>query len=334
MQPETKTRGNVCGKIGLRMCSNYIKPPSNPLRDVFTDEVIQEWVERRNPSDFLKSRIASITTPLSNSDKRLAEYEITRYRIRREAWNIYLYAAFACGLFEGDDEEDLRARLRSPDDQDFRGAMAECMVCWILSGKYKLNLSPRPQGRGNRVLEFLAKTSFGEINIEVKAPYRERLQSWCGDDSDILKRCIDKANSQFAEDRINMLVIVPELRLITVSRFDLVKAFYGQSYISIPIDTRTGGPAGPEEIEFRADGRFLNLIRSGIKPGFTRTSAVMCVEEEIIEKGSRKEIAHNIYILHNPHTKYSIPYEYWSDCKQVIIDGDVLKWDDDHPMTH
>jgi hypothetical protein len=126
---------------------------------------------------------------------------------------VYLLAAFACGLFEDPHGADLRARLTGSDDENFRSAMSECLAAWYLAGRLRLRVEPRPEGRPGHPLEFVIKLSSGDINVEVKAPYRQITDdAWWGDDADLLQSVLRNANKQFEAGARNLLVIVPELR--------------------------------------------------------------------------------------------------------------------------
>ncbi len=74
-------------------------------------------------------------------------------RARRAAWETYLDSADACGLLD----VDLLARLRGRDDDDFRGAIAECLSAWVLSTCLGYRLTPRPAGRGTHRLDMEAE---------------------------------------------------------------------------------------------------------------------------------------------------------------------------------
>ena len=119
-------------------------------------------------------------------------------RAYKAAWEVYLLAGFACGLFEGIHGADLRARLTGTDDDNFRSAMSECLAAWYLAGKLKLPIGPRPQGRPGHPLEFVIKLPDGDVNVEVKCPHRPiTTEAWWGDDSDLLQRALHTANKQF-----------------------------------------------------------------------------------------------------------------------------------------
>lgn len=90
----------------------------------------------------------------------------------REATNAYLSAAEEIGLFGGREGRQLRRSLRSGRDDDFRGAIDECMAAWWLSKALGFRLTPRPPGRGARVLDLGILRRQGLVGVEVKAPFR------------------------------------------------------------------------------------------------------------------------------------------------------------------
>jgi hypothetical protein len=92
-------------------------------------------------------------------------------RAFKAAWEAYLTAAFAIGMFEGEHGTELRARLTGTDDDNFFSAISECFAAWYLAGRRQLALRPRPAGRGKSCLEFSISCDGGDIKVEVKAPY-------------------------------------------------------------------------------------------------------------------------------------------------------------------
>ena len=87
-------------------------------------------------------------------------------------------------------------------------------------------------------MEMLVGHCGGSFSVEVKAPLRERPATgcWSGDDSDALQECVRVANRQFDNKAPNVLVVVPELKVSVSSwRAQLVRAFYGQDMIMIPL---------------------------------------------------------------------------------------------------
>src|SRR5262249_45427473 len=156
----------------------------------------------RNPTELLSFRLRVLAAGGLNPS-----VDNQTRRAYKSAWEVYLQAAFACGLFEGQHGADLRARLTGVDDDNFRSAMSECLAVWYLAGRLKLPIAPRPEGRPGRPLEFLIDHPQGEINVEVKAPYRPITGNfWWGDDSDALQAALYQANKQFKKDARNLLI--------------------------------------------------------------------------------------------------------------------------------
>jgi hypothetical protein len=88
--------------------------PKEPLWEIFTREIITN-LYRAKPSDWLTYRLEVLQSGgLNPSSKN------KRLRAVKSAWEAYLSAAFACGLFEGPDGTDLRCRLTGLDDANFR----------------------------------------------------------------------------------------------------------------------------------------------------------------------------------------------------------------------
>jgi hypothetical protein len=99
----------------------------------------------------------------------------------------------------------------------------------------------------------------GDINVEVKAPYRAVTGGFFwGDDNDLLEGALKEANKQFAKGRRNFLVVHPRLRLSILpefSRLPIERAFIDEEIIRIPLNSATGGPAGPAYGAFNQNGR-------------------------------------------------------------------------------
>jgi len=302
--------------------------PSDPIREVFTKEHLACLEARPNKSDRLKERLAVLGGNVSHQ----------RYhRAQKGAWEAYLSAAFALGLFEQPHGEDLRARLTGDDDDAFRAAMAECMVGWVLAGKLKLNVTPRPEGRRGHPLEYLIHDKSGGIRVEVKSPYRPRPArgGWCGDDSDLLAAALKSANDQLESGVRNLLALAPSIRMpVYLDRGQLARAFYGQPLLTWPFDVTTGCAAGPTTIEFSPDGSFLNLrnrtgklIKLDGMPAYTRVGAVVCIEEEP-QSDNPPWIDHKILVAHNPYAADPTPQEIWGSIPQLIEVADGMAWND------
>lgn len=338
------------GRVGPLM-----RPPEYPLKEVYTSGVLCRLRSVSNPGKALLYRLHVIEACGPYPTDAEKAHELMYLRAQKAAWHAYLYTAFACSLFEGDRGSDLRGRLTSTDDDNFRSAMTECMACWFLAGKLKLPVCHSAPGRGGHELDLGVDLPEGVTGVEIKAPYRELPQgAWHGDDSDTLQQCIDTANKQFSDDCPNILFLVPYLRNRSLLewRLPLIKAFYGQEKITIPIDMRTGAPAGPMENRFFPDGKFLSrerpgggLLKPDGSPAFTRISAVACVQERCIEVPSGRRvwhegfgrhfglvesvyIEHDCLVMHNPHAQHRISPDLWCDCVQFMEANGAMRWND------
>lgn len=260
------------------------------LRDVFTPEVLEKLRSKNNPSQALLHRLKVLTASGAEpQDSRWREW-VRALRKRKAAWEAYLTAAFGIGLFDGEHGKDLRSRLRSPKDENFRSGITECMAIWFLAGKRRLSVEPRPIGRTGRLLEFCIKHTRGDINVEVKAPYRSidynNVFQW-GDNSNLLQKSIESANKQFRGDVRNLLIITPNFwpRVYSL-RGQITRAFFGEPVITFPVDPRSGGPAGPITDTFKSSGHLLETrlpsgkpFKPDNSPRFTRVSTILCIEE-------------------------------------------------------
>jgi len=299
--------------------------PAEPLSDVFTQEVIANLHRVRSPSDRLKSRLAILHAGGLNPSTLNREL-----RAFKAAWEAYLTAAFAVGLFDGQHGADLRARLTGSDDDNFFSAISECFGAWYLAGRRRLELRPRPAGRGARRLEFSIKCKGGDINVEVKAPSRPLTDEFFwGDDSDLLQEALRNANKQFEKGRRNLLLVHPRLRLPVFPQFcrtPIERAFIGEDVIRIPLNGQTGGPAGPAHMAFNQSGRFL---RRWPKPQHTRVSAALFLNE--YEDGG--EVKPRALIVHNPNAEMPLLREMWEGIPEFFLDGNRWRWSDEEPAA-
>jgi len=352
-----------------------VAPPTDPLREVFTYRVLNSWRESQAPSPELVFRlgIVEVCGPYP-CDLRKAD-SLRTLRALKAAWEAYLLAAFTCGMFAGEKRKDLLGRLRGVDDDGFRSAMAECMACWFFSGRMKLPVAPQAPGRGRKNLDMWISTQDGGIAVEAKAPFREApmpppgrsIGCWVADDSEKIAQCLEAANRQFDKNGPNLLVIAPRLLVRMFSeRQDLAKAIYGESKITVPINVQTGEP-GPTDVKFFPDGKFLNTVRPGGKPlkadglpGYRRISAVVTIEEKIVEKhpypspfalldrehlaeiwpmwkrenrlhystDNMKWVEHDVLVLHNPFAYHPVSPEMWKRFPQFVEVYGEMKWTD------
>jgi hypothetical protein len=307
----------------------YKAVPAEPLWAIFTPEVLDRLSRIRRPSPDLTFRLSVLAAgglASHNSRGRVL-------RARKSAWEVYLIAAFACGLFEGEHGAEVRARLTGEDDDNFRSAMSECFAAWYLAGKRKLRVLSRPEGRPGHPLELLIKLPDGDVNVEVKAPLRRITEEfWWGDDSDVLQGVLKTANGQFEAGKRNLLVVVPSLRLDVLGsvRDAIERAFIGETVVQIPIETQTGGPAGPTTFPFKESGNFTKKWRKGPRDNshfvarFTRVSAAIFLGE--YDAGS--EVKHRALIVHNPNAVAPLPVDLFEGIPAFVSYGGQWTWSD------
>ncbi len=289
--------------------------PREPLWKIFTPEILVN-LQRAASTDRLAFRLDALGSGGLNPSCRNK-----RLRAVKSAWEAYLSAAFACGLFEGPHGIDLRNRLTGIDDANFRSAMSECFAVWYFAGHMELEVEPRPKGRKRNQLEFSLKQADGDIKVEVKAPHRAVTKSfWWGDDSDLLESALQAANKQFSESDRNLLVIVPDLRISVFQvRTQIERAFIGEEVILVPIDLTTGDPAGPDRLAFKENGRLVK--RWAAENGktsharFTRVAAILCLEERKHET----EIRPSALIVHNPNARRPLPKSIWPEIPEFFF---------------
>jgi hypothetical protein len=245
-----------------------------------------------------------------------------KLRAFKAAYEAYLTTAFAIGLFDGEHGADLRARLTGTDDDNFSSGMSECFAAWYLAGRRRLSLRPRPTGCGRSCLEFSIACPGGDINVEVKAPYRPITEKfWWGDDSDLLERTIQEASKQLPKGQRNLLVIHPRLRLPFSDRTPIERAFVGEDVIRVPL-AATCGPAGPAHTAFRENGR---LLKRWPEPRYTRIGAVLVLHEYVADG----EVKPSALIVHNPNAETPLPAEMWQEIPEFFLDGNRWRWSDE-----
>ncbi len=286
---------------------------------MFTSDVIDKLQQETSPSDRLRCRLAILHAAGLNPSRQNREL-----RAFKAAWEAYLTAAFAIGLFDGEHGKERRARLTGTDDNNFSSAISECFAAWYLAGYRRLTVRPRPAGRDRHLLEFLIECAGGDINVEVKAPYRQLTGEsfWWGDDSDLFERAIQQAQKQFAKGQRNLLVVHPRVRLSIFAKFHrtpIERAFVGEEVITIPPNTATGGPAGPDYVAFKQNGR---LLKRWPEPRYTRVSAALFLTEHE-EDG---EVTPDALIIHNPNAEFPLPREMWFGIPEFFLEGDRWRW--------
>ncbi len=310
--------------------------PRDTLKDVFTPKVITAWRGCQKSSDLLKFRLNVLEACGPYPHDQIKADRLRSFRAQKAAWEAYLDAAFACGMFEGDKGKDIRARLTRTGDDGFRSAMAECEACWFLAGRMGFKVDPDAPGRKGKNLEMRIFSDQGDTGIEVKAPFRARPEphpgesavARCGGDSDKISECIKTASKQFNDDCPNILVIIPNLRnTLFGHRRDLLKAAYGESKLTFQVNRETG-EGRPMEVKFFPEGKFLNTKRPGgrlIKhdgfPAHRRVSVILCIEERIEE---RYPMPDPFALL--PEETLSQIWPLWEKARKLHFSPDNRKW--------
>lgn len=296
------------------------------MDEVFPPQALKRLGELRNPTRAQQERLVVLGV-LRPSFPEHAD-------AKRKSWHMYLDAAQRCGLLS---DPDIRAKLIAIDDTTFHAGLGECVAAWVLQDVLGLPVKLRPVGRAGRLLDFDIAIEEEAIRVEVKAPYRERplprtgAFQW-GDDSQVLARAVDEANSQFEKGTRNLLLLVPSLSH-RIDRVHLVKAFVGQEKIAVPLNLGGAGarPAPPPYRFFDQDGKLAKFWGEGTR--FTRTSAVLSVEPYLEESESGVSEEHRILVLHNPFSLQPISPKVFRNLPQLIQEGPEMVWTDGEVST-
>ena len=300
---------------------------NDALGGIFTNETLARLRKSAFNSRSAEFRLQALSPYPSNYLAHPPAYDPPFFEQTRDRWRRWITNAVAAGMFEAPYGAELKSRLTGIDDDGFRSALAECMTCWALSSELGLAVVPRPTGQGERVLEFAAQTSQGEISLEVKSPRLRgpRPPGPAAEESEsnlatysvalALRATLRSANRQFARSRKNVLVIaLPEIAEPSGTTFQgwvasLISAFYGEQHV---ITARAGGPAS----QLVAEGNFLK--RPGGVPRFTRISAVVGLGE--FGRGPELQAA----VLHNPCSEEPVDSSIFGEWMQLVAnDGEI-----------
>lgn len=317
---------------------NSLVVPRERLRAVFTPDVIRVLASTRNPSEALQYRLEVLTACGPPVADDIISHRIACLRAQRAAWEVYIEAAFACGLLSGARGADVSSRLTGLDDDGFRSAMAECMLCWFLAARLRLPVDGVAAGRNSKELDMKVLLRQGVVGVEVKAPLRERPpsgQAWYGDDADKIQECLRASEQQFGKNQANILVIVPQLRIpMYLHRAALVRATYGESVIVFDMNKGEGRLIN-RRVKFSPRGKFLNRVRPGGKPlkrdgfpAYRRVSAIVSIEEHDHYTASGIVITHKALVLHNPFAYSTAPETMWAEFPQLVRRGNHMEWTD------
>lgn len=275
----------------------------------------------RSPS----SRYDSAGWPIRNRHLLLSEAEVTNpvARLRRDAWWRYIEYA-ECKDFL---DTDLRMRLTSPDDAQFRGAMAECMSHWYFATQLNCALRRNPSTDGGA--DFIADD---DMYIEVKAPYVPVTnKTWSGDDADELKKCVMKAGKQFKTGPTNVVVLVPLLRMPVYDHRDqLVTALVGEHAWRYAISIDSADSADDVTDVFIQKGKLAKLIRQpngNVTTDLTRVSAVVTLETVVWPREEMK-LDYEVRVVHNPSATSPLTADIFRAHPQLLSYDEGLGWSD------
>lgn len=339
------------------------------IDEVFPAEILAKFAKRLPQSTpAFRDRFNVLTAHGPYPTDLAAARGVRILRARRAAWEAYVDAAAATGVLD----VDVISRFRGFDETGWRSAYSECLAVWLFAGKLGLEVTPRPPGRRAKNLDMLVKHRIGDLHVEVKAPRADVPASGVhtGDDADLLVDALKTANAQFEEGRANVLVVVPELRVeLRADRYQLLRAFIGEH--ATTVDPPRRGDVGPAVVEevFLPRGRFVRP-RGPIRadgPGFTRVSAVLGVEEvlvnkaelrrrsaldQVVEAESRGDdravsaaigealsarwapdtqmwLELSVLVVHNPFAKSPISEAIFERCPQLVVRGEEMRWTDE-----
>jgi hypothetical protein len=110
----------------------------------------------------------------------------------------------------------------------------------------------------------------------------------------------------------------------------LGRAFIGEDVIRIPIDVRTGGPAGPDHLVFKESGRLARAWTSDASQNptrrFTRVGAILCLEE--FEQ--RGVVNPDTLVVHNPYAAHPLPRKPFLGIPEFFCDpAGHWRWSDE-----
>jgi hypothetical protein len=243
-------------------------------------------------------------------------------RARRAAWCSYVVHADAAGLLD----RDLAERLTSESDDDFRGALAECLAVWFFAQRLDVTLR-RHVGSGG---DFEAE---GPLRFEVKSPYVPVFgNTISGDDAEALGASIKKAGKQLEPGLANIVVIVPMLRTpVWMDRHQLVKATLGEWTMAVSVGMSPGAAAVEPEPVFLQEGKLAKLFPAGdgtMKALHRRVAAVVVIEEELRVVAAKPVVDHLVHAVHNPFATREAPERLFKGYPQLVVRGEGMLWTD------
>lgn len=312
--------------------------PMNIFDEIIPVDTRRKWLRRGDSGMDLDCRVEIIEASGPEPSDPYEGFDVNQLKMKKAAWETYLSAAKDLGLFDGDDGKELLGRLRSPEPEQFRSGMAECLAIWFLAGKMKFDIQLRPKGRNGKILEFLANDGSDQYNVEVKAPYKAQPTDGTveGDDSDTLQGALASANRQFNKGLCNLLILVPDIRIpIRRNRKQLVHAFFGIQYLKVAIQQGKPEETISTRIEFDPKGDFVSsrnkkgkFYKPDHSPRYTSVSAAISIEEYFSKAG----VEHSVFVVHNPFALMPARHEPWNRFPQLVTENGNLFWTDGKPV--
>jgi len=307
-------------------------------------DIVPEYVTAMYTPEVL-ARLRAVSRPMVSAHDHAGESVRRRHlifssealtreslRLQRSAWWRYLAHAAAQDLIDN----DLKGRLTDTDDDNFRGALAECFTSWFFAQKLGIDLrrhrtdgGPGPDFEGG-----------GNIRVEVKAPHVPIVGTeWSGDDAGALRECVAKAGRQFQAGMVNLVVVVPLLRMpLFIERNQLSRALIGDYALSVPIALDGAGPATEPTNVFLQNGKLAKLFpkkQGGFGADLTKVSAVVAIEDEFVRSDHGFALQHSVHVVHNPFAPQGcrLGCEVFAPSPQLSIDDQgEMAWTDGAPV--
>ena len=300
------------------------------INRLFSPEVIEHLANVNRPA---ASEWDSAGVPVRERHRVLAASEGNGWWAAwRTAWADFLEAAELCGLLT---DPELLGNLTGDGDEQFRGAMAECLAAWYFATYLGMEVMAKPEDKSSKNVDLLVKTQDGEFFVEVKAPHVPRISSHvAGDDTEVLVRCIKAAGRQAKKGRCNLLVVVPLLRTpLSFYRDQLLGATVGQMVWKVPVSLERGVEPPPAEVVFKQDGKLARLRPSGgsFSTDLTRIGAVLSIELRMTEdEEERRQVEPFVLAVHNPFAECPIQPESLGCERQLVVKDGHMQWTDGH----
>ena len=144
--------------------------------------------------------------------------------------------------------------------------------------------------------------------------------AWSGDDTAVLRQCIQNAGGQFKKNMVNVVVVAPLLRTpVWMQPDQLVKATIGEWAMTIPVSLDRAVPAPPPTARFLQRGKLAQLHEGGTRAHLTRVSAVACFEEETMLGKEGVVLRYYVHVVHNPFAAKPLPSALFGNRRQLVV---------------